>query len=317
VIVRFHKQATNHPLETSQRAVVFSFYQKTRCQAMERIQSSLPMVPDRPAGRAGARRGWPWEATGEAGRMAEVQAAQAGECGSTAALGQRIGGRPGQTGLVSSLLLVEDDRELSALLDRLLTQEGYVVTVAGDGQRGLHLGLSRSFDLMVVDRGLPAVEGLDLVQRLRARGVLTPVLVLSARGGTQERVDGLDAGAEDYLAKPFEVVELLARLRALGRRHRDSAPVLSLGASRLEVSTRTVTGRAAGDVELSERETALLAVLAGRPRQVFSRRVLLVRVFGDADSDNVVDTYVHYCRRKLGRDCIRTVRGLGYRLGTC
>lgn len=199
---------------------------------------------------------------------------------------------------------------------RVLVAEGYDVTTAADGQRGLHLGLTRTFDVMIVDRGLPGVEGLDLIGRLRGRGVLTPVLVLSARGSTQDRVDGLDAGAEDYLAKPFEVTELLARLRALLRRHRDRAPVLPLGSRSLDLATRTVSGADGVEVELSEREAALLAVLAARPQQVFSRRELLERVFSDAESDSVVDTYVHYCRRKLGRGVIRTVRGLGYRLGS-
>ena len=214
-----------------------------------------------------------------------------------------------------SLLLVEDDRDLAVLLERVLVSEGYEVTVAPDGQRGLHLGLTGSFDLMVVDRGLPAVEGLDLISRLRGRGVLTPMLVLSARGSTQDRVDGLDAGAEDYLAKPFEVSELLARLRALLRRHRDQAPVLTLGQRHLDLATRTVRDASGEQIELSEREAALLAVLAVRPHQVFSRRDLLERVFSEAESENVVDTYVHYCRRKLGRGVIKTVRGLGYRLG--
>lgn len=214
-----------------------------------------------------------------------------------------------------SLLLVEDDRDLAVLLERVLVSEGYAVTVAPDGQRGLHLGLTGSFDLMVVDRGLPAVEGLDLISRLRGRGVLTPMLVLSARGSTQDRVDGLDAGAEDYLAKPFEVSELLARIRALLRRHRDGAPVLALGHRHLDLATRTVRGPAGEEIELSEREAALMAALAGRPQQVFSRRDLLERVFSEAESENVVDTYVHYCRRKLGRDVIKTVRGLGYRFG--
>lgn len=214
-----------------------------------------------------------------------------------------------------ALLVVEDDRELAELLDRLLTSEGYSVTLAPDGQRGLHLGLTRSFAAMVVDRGLPAIEGLDLIARLRSQGVLCPVLVLSARGATQDRVDGLDAGAEDYLAKPFEISELLARLRALLRRHADRAAVLALGDRRLHLPTRTVRNADGSEVELSEREAALLALLATRPRQVFSRPELLRLVFGEAESESVVDTYVHYCRRKLGRGVITTVRGLGYRLG--
>jgi two-component system response regulator QseB len=214
------------------------------------------------------------------------------------------------------LLLVEDDGELAGLLSRLLTDEGYDVTVAADGHRGLHLALTRPFDVLVVDRGLPAVEGLDLVTRVRSKGVVAPVLVLSARGTTQDRVEGLDAGAEDYLAKPFEVVELLARLRALLRRHADRAEVLAVPGGALDVAQRVVRRDDGTDVELSERETALLAVLAARPRQAFTRSALLDRVFGDAESENVVDTYVHYCRRKLGRGVISTVRGIGYRLGS-
>lgn len=215
----------------------------------------------------------------------------------------------------ASVLLVEDDAGLAGLLERVLTGERYDVTIAGDGHRGLHLALARRFDVLVVDRGLPAIEGLDLVARLRAGGLTTPVLVLSARGTTQDRVDGLDAGAEDYLTKPFELVELLARLRALLRRHTDQAQVLTVPGGELVLADRTVRRASGPDVELSAREAALLGVLAARPRQVFSRRDLLERVFDSAESDNAVDTYVHYCRRKLGRDVIATVRGLGYRLG--
>ena len=214
-----------------------------------------------------------------------------------------------------AVLLVEDDADLTALLIRVLTAEGYVVSAAADGQRALHLGLTFRYDAMVVDRGLPAVEGLDLVARLRSRGVTTPVLVLSSRGTTQDRVDGLDAGAEDYLAKPFEIAELLARLRALLRRHLDTAQTLAVPGGRLAVLERTVRLSDGSEVGLSGREAALLTLLATRPRQVFSRGDLLERVFGDAESAAVVDTYVHYCRRKLGRGVIGTVRGLGYRLG--
>jgi two-component system response regulator QseB len=216
---------------------------------------------------------------------------------------------------VPTLLLVEDDRDLAGLLQRVLGDEGYDVTWAPDGQRGLHLGLTRSFDVLLVDRGLPAVEGLDLVGRLRRRGVTAPVLVLSARGTTQDRVEGLDAGAEDYLSKPFDVAELLARLRALLRRHRETAPVLRVGTAVLGLEDRLVRLADGTEVELSERESDLLALLATRPKQVFSRHDLLDRVFSEAESESVVDTYVHYLRRKLGKDVVRTVRGLGYRLG--
>ena len=214
-----------------------------------------------------------------------------------------------------ALLLVEDDHELAGMLERVLTAEGYEVSTAFDGQRALHLGLSQDFDVVLLDRGLPGLEGLDVLTRLRAKGVATPVLVLSARGATQDRVAGLDAGAEDYLAKPFEVSELLARLRALTRRHADRATELRLGRSRLDLTTRTVVRPSGEEVELSEREAALLAVLASRPRQVFARRDLLALVFDDAESDAAVETYVHYLRRKLGRSAVKTIRGVGYRMG--
>ncbi|MFF0342710.1 response regulator transcription factor [Kribbella sp. NPDC004875] len=217
--------------------------------------------------------------------------------------------------MTGRILLVEDDADLIGMLDRVLTDEGYAVTRAGDGHTGLHLALTRSVDAMIVDRGLPAVDGLDLIARLRSRGVGTPILVLSARSSTEDRVEGLDAGAEDYLTKPFELSELLARVRALLRRHLDHAVQLAVPGGSLDLAGRTVRRHAGGTVELSEREAALLGLLAARPGVVFSRAELLDLVFDDAESESVADTYVHYCRRKLGRGVISTVRGLGYRLG--
>ena len=214
-----------------------------------------------------------------------------------------------------ALLLVDDDRDLAAMLQQVLTEEGYDVTCVHDGQAALHAGLSRSFDVMVMDRGLPALEGLDVISRLRTKGVGAPVLVLSARGATEDRVAGLDAGAEDYLVKPFELDELLARLRALLRRHADTAGELPIGRGSLVLPTRTVRLADGGEVELTERECALLGLLAARPRQVFGRRELLSLVFDDAESEAAVETYVHYLRKKLGRSVVRTVRGIGYRLG--
>ena len=214
-----------------------------------------------------------------------------------------------------AVLVVEDDRDLGVLLERVLSGEGYVVTLAGDGQRALHLVLTGRFDLLLVDRGLPAIEGLDLIGRLRSRGIGTPVLVLSARGTTRDRVEGLDAGAEDYLAKPFDIAELLARVRALLRRHQDEAAWLRVPGGRLMWDERVVEVDEGARVELSEREARLLRQLATRPTQIFSRQDLLRRVFDDAESDGAVDTYVHYLRRKLGRGVISTVHGVGYRLG--
>lgn len=214
-----------------------------------------------------------------------------------------------------SVLVVEDDRDLAEMLAELLGEEGYEVDLARDGQRGLHSALTGRHDLLVVDRGLPDVDGVDLLRRLRGQGLLAPVLVLTARGTVQDRVEGLDAGAEDYLVKPFDVDELLARLRALTRRHGDVAEVLPLGTSRLVLGERRVVGEGSPGVQLSPRECDLLAVLARRPTRVFSREELLDRVFDDADGAGSVDTYVHYLRRKLGRDVVRTVRGAGYRMG--
>lgn len=215
------------------------------------------------------------------------------------------------------LLLVEDDRELVALLVRLLTGEGYDVEHAGDGQRGLHLLLTGRHDIAILDRGLPVAEGLSVLAAARTRGVTTPTLVLSARGEPGDRVAGLDAGAEDYLVKPFDVGELLARLRALRRRHLDTARSLPLGARVLDLEARVVhdPSMAGSGVTLSEREADLMAMLASRPGRVYSRGELRSRVFPGADTEAVVDTYVHYCRRKLGGGAVRTVRGVGYQLG--
>jgi two-component system response regulator QseB len=212
------------------------------------------------------------------------------------------------------LLLVEDDVELVAMLAELLREEGYHIESATDGQRALHLGLTREYDLLLLDRGLPAVEGLDLLGRLRRGGIATPALVLSALSTPVDRVAGLDAGAEDYLGKPFDIDELLARLRALRRRNLDAARELPVGRRRLNMDTREVSG-GPESVRLSERECELLATLAARPTRVFSREQLLALVFVEADSAAVVDSYVHYLRRKLGRDVVVTIRGLGYQLG--
>ncbi|RZT19364.1 DNA-binding response OmpR family regulator [Mycobacterium sp. BK558] len=213
------------------------------------------------------------------------------------------------------LLIVEDDRALSSMLDGLFTDEGYEVEVAHDAQRGLHAALTRRHDAIVVDRGLPVMDGLDLVVALRSRGTATPILMLTARGALSDRVDGLDAGAQDYLVKPFEVPELLARIRALVRRPNGDSTLRAAGLS-LDRVTRTVSGPAvAGEVELSEREAALLSVLMTAPGRTYTRGQLLSSAFDGVDNPGVVDTYVHYLRRKLGRGIVRTVHGTGYRLG--
>ena len=212
------------------------------------------------------------------------------------------------------LLLVEDDRALSGLLERLLAGEGYAVTAARDGQAGLHQGLVGDWDLMVVDRGLPAIEGLDLVTRLRSRGVSVPILVLTARDTVADLVEGLDAGADDYLAKPFEVPELLARLRALRRPRGANAEALDLPRGELRIAEARVIMED-NEIDLSRREAELLATLARSPRRIFTRDELLDLVFDEAETPGSVDTYVYYLRRKLGRAVIETVHRIGYRLG--
>lgn len=220
------------------------------------------------------------------------------------------------------LLLVEDDRALSAMLAELFTGEGYLLDIAHDAQQGMHRGLTGDYDAMIVDRGLPVMDGVELVALLRSRGIATPALILTARGSVEDRVEGLDAGAQDYLVKPFEVAELLARVRALLRRMDDAATVLQAGGLRLDLVSRRVAGDTpdGGDVELSDREAALLATLMGAPSRVFTRTQLLERAFGGAQSDGAqsdgtVDLYVHYLRRKLGKKVVRTVHGTGYRFG--
>ncbi|MDR6972365.1 response regulator transcription factor [Leifsonia shinshuensis] len=214
------------------------------------------------------------------------------------------------------VLIAEDDSRLAGMLDTLLRSEGFDVEVARDGQRALHLGLTGAFAVIVLDRGLPAIEGLDVLRRLRENGVTTPILVLSALGTAPDRVDGLNAGAEDYLAKPFDIDELVARVRALNRRASSVVPTVRFPGGRLDTDSRTVTVDDGRRTVLSERESALLERLARRPRQVFSRAVLLDEVFADADDPGVVDTYVHHLRRKFGRTLIETVRGVGYRMGS-
>ena len=219
--------------------------------------------------------------------------------------------------IAPALLIVEDDRALSAMLVELFSGEGYRVDTAFDGQQGMHLGLTGTYDAMILDRGLPVMDGVNLVALLRSRGIVTPALILTARGSVEDRVEGLDSGAQDYLVKPFEVPELLARVRALLRRNDDAATVLQAGGLRLDLVTRRATGAmpAGEDVELSDREAALLATLMGAPGRIFTRSQLLDRAFEGAEADGTIDLYVHYLRRKLGKQVIRTVHGSGYRFG--
>jgi two-component system response regulator QseB len=224
-------------------------------------------------------------------------------------------GEPGREVCVSSVLVIEDDGELGELLLRLLGDAGYEVALARDGQAGLHLALSRRPDLLIVDRRLPAIEGLDLIARLRRAAMHAPAIVLTALGTVADRVAGLDSGAEDYLVKPFDVDELLARVRALLRRRPPAEHALPIGDAKFDLIRRTVTTVDGRATTLSGRESDLLRLLATSPARVFSRHEIVTRVFPESVTETLADTYVHYLRRKLGTDVVTTVRGTGYRLG--
>lgn len=211
------------------------------------------------------------------------------------------------------LLLIEDDPALGPLIEEVLT-EVYDVTRHVDGRAGLIAGLDGDFDVMVIDRRLPSIEGLDIVTALRKGRVTAPILMLTALGTVGDRVDGLDSGANDYLVKPFEFDELLARLRALTRSFGavDSLPV---GSWSFSPGDRLVSSPYGDRVILTEREADLLAVLARESERTFAREHLLRVVFPAGEQLGTVDTYVHYIRKKTERDVILTVRGRGYRLG--
>ena len=213
------------------------------------------------------------------------------------------------------VLLVEDDRRLSELLVRLLTAESYEVVPVFDGQAGLHHGLTGRWDALVIDRTLPAMEGVDLVRRLRSRGITTPIMLLTARGTTEDRVEGLDAGAEDYVVKPFDSDELPgtpACPPAPACRHVDHDRSRRTPPRRRDTPGGVPRRRPCRAVRPGVRAAARHR---GQPGRVRSREELHRRVFQNADSPNAVDTYIYYLRRKLGHGMIRTVRGLGYRLG--
>jgi DNA-binding response OmpR family regulator len=219
------------------------------------------------------------------------------------------------------ILIIEDEPRLADLISKVLVQERYATTVARNGDTGLDEALSGSYDVIVLDRMLPGIDGLSVLAAMRQHQIATPVLMLTALGELPERVEGLNAGADDYLGKPFAFEELLARIRSLARR--SALPLIEevqqIGPVSIDLAGHTVA-RGERPIELSPREFAMLETLARNRGQVLSRDQLLERVWGyDAEPQgNVVDLYVHYLRRKLdpaGEDAeplIRTVRGAGY-----
>ena len=213
-----------------------------------------------------------------------------------------------------AILVVDDDAPIRRMLERTLTAEGYAVESAADGGGALAAVERAVPDLVVLDVAMPGVDGLSVCRRLRRAGLGLPVLLLTARDAVSDRVAGLDAGADDYLVKPFASEELLARVRALLRRGSEPAEVLAFDDLVFDVRTRSAR-RGESEIHLSAREAELLELLLRNPRQVVSRGLALERVWGSesAATLNAVDRYVSYLRRKLGEPAlIHTVRGVGF-----
>jgi two-component system OmpR family response regulator len=218
------------------------------------------------------------------------------------------------------VLVVEDDRRMAAAIRRGLRFEGLVVDLAGDGDEGLRAARSTAYDVIVLDVMMPGIDGFETCVRMRKEGIRVPVLMLTARDAVEDRVRGLDGGADDYLTKPFSLSELTARLRALVRRGPiEQDAVLEVGDLRLDPATREVH-RGDVEIELSAREFALFETFMRRPGQVLGQLQLLESAWdlGYEQRSNVVEVYVRYLREKIDRPfgvkSIETVRGVGYRL---
>lgn len=216
---------------------------------------------------------------------------------------------------MTRILIAEDEPRISAFVSRGLESAGYLTHIVEDGAEALDEALAGDVDLVLLDVGLPTMDGFEVLRHLRGQGSTVPVIMLTARSSTRDTVDGLDAGANDYMAKPFKFDELLARVRSRLRENVQTGTIAVVhGDVSLDVLTRraTVAGR---EIDLSAREFALAEQFLRHPGQVLSREQLLSRVWGlDFDpGSNVVDVYVRYLRGKFGHERITTVRGAGYR----
>ncbi len=228
----------------------------------------------------------------------------------------------GGDGTELRILLVEDDREVAASLTQRLSELGHAVRSSDNGIEAMHLGSTETFDAIVLDRMLPGLEGLAVLEQLRATGVMTPILILTAKGGIADRVDGLNAGADDYLVKPFNLNELVARLNALLRRPplSDVPLQLHVGDIAVDVLRRAVT-RAGRPIPLQPRELAMLELLMRNAGRVVTRTMFLEHVwnFHFDPQTNIVESNLSRLRSKLrdgfADDPIKTVRGVGYRIG--
>ncbi|GAA3593709.1 response regulator transcription factor [Agrococcus terreus] len=218
---------------------------------------------------------------------------------------------------MASILIAEDEARIAAFVEKGLAAAGFSTRVAATGRDALDLALTDEFDLLVLDIGLPGMDGFEVLSQLRGSGSAMPVIILTARGGGADTVAGLEGGADDYMAKPFRFDELLARIRLRMQSSAAGQGTAELSHRGLDLDVRTRRARIDGrEVDLSGREFALAEELIRHAGQVLSREQLLSRVWGyDFDpGSNVVDVYVRYLRNKLGADRIETVRGMGYRL---
>ncbi len=217
---------------------------------------------------------------------------------------------------MNRILIAEDEERIASFVERGLRSNGFVTTVVGDGETAYQEGATGNYDLLVLDIGLPRVDGFTVLRRLREARVVMPVVILTARDSVRDKVAGLEGGADDYLAKPFAFEELLARIRLrLRSEGTPDANILQVGELSLDLRTRRAFVDGAS-IDLTAREFLLAEVFCRHPDQVLSREQLLSQVWGfDFDpGSNVVDVYIRYLRRKLGADRIQTVRGMGYRL---
>jgi two-component system OmpR family response regulator len=219
-----------------------------------------------------------------------------------------------------NVLVVEDEVKMAALLQRGLSEEGLTVDVAANGEDALGMARSSTYDAIVLDVILPGIDGFETCRQLRLEGIWSPVLMLTARGALEDRISGLDGGADDYLTKPFSFAELLARLRALARRGQSERPaVIEVGDLRLDPATHQVW-RGDTEIELSAKEFVLFETFMRRPGYVLTRSQLLDQAweYDFEHRSNVIEVYVRYLRRKIdlpfGVKSIETVRGAGYRL---
>lgn len=221
---------------------------------------------------------------------------------------------PRQQAGLPRLLVVEDDPSIAGMLIEVLSEQ-YEVDATETAEAALELALRRPFDVMVVDRRLPGRDGVSFIESIRTARIATPVLMLTAFGSIEDRVSGLDAGANDYLVKPFDFEELLARLRALRRGFATQNKRLAINDWTYIADAMTLYSSTGARVTLTTTENAVLRLLAESPEHIFSREEILDAAFDPDDGPGTVDTYVHYIRKKTSKDVIETVRSLGYRIG--